>query len=192
VVPVIVLLPSSSLVPDGWHPYEANGHRPVWWDAPQAEPASPSPVKPSRRPAAVHVEEPDDALFGVRDVMAPAEAGQPAPAASKKATTSPSSLGSRVLASGRLASQRQFARRAPDDDRIARLIDGLDRAGRKATIGEAARIAGEPAVRMSGYLAQVARLLNVDGYPVIRTIDGGRTVELNTELLKQQFLGDKA
>ena len=37
VVPVIVLLPSSSLVPDGWHPYEANGHRPVWWDAPQAE-----------------------------------------------------------------------------------------------------------------------------------------------------------
>jgi hypothetical protein len=190
VVPVIVLLPSSSLVPDGWHPFEANGHRPVWWDAPQAEPASRSPVKPSRRPAAAHVEEPGDALFGVRDVMAPAEAGQSAPVASKKVMASPSSLGSQVVASGRLASQRQFARRAPDDDRIARLIDGLDRAGRKATIGEAARIAGEPAVRMSGYLAQVARLLNVDGYPVIRTIDDGRTVELNTELLKQQFLGN--
>ena len=63
---------------------------------------------------------------------------------------------------------------------IAALIDGLDKAGGKATIGEAARMAGEPAVRMSGYLAQVARLLNVDGYPVIRTIDDGRTVELNS------------
>ena len=95
-----------------------------------------------------------------------------------------------MIASGRLASQRQFARRVPDDDRIARLIDGLNQAGGKATIGEAARIAGEPAVRMSGYLAQVARLLNVDGYPVIRTVDDGRTVELNAELLRQQFLGD--
>ena len=188
VVPVIVLLPSSSLVPDGWHPYEANGHAPVWWDPPQAEPVPASPSKPARRKAAVHVKEPDDALFGVRDVMGSGAAGQPTPATVGKA--SPSSLGTRVIASGRLASQRKFARRAPDDNRIARLIDGLGQVGGKATIGEAARIAGEPAVRMSGYLAQVARLLNVDGYPVIRTIDDGRAVELNTELLRQQFLGD--
>ena len=133
--------------------------------------------------------EPDGALFGVRDVMPKADADQPAPPRRRRQRRPRSSLGSRVVASGRLASQRQFARRAPDDDRIARLIDGLDQAGGKATIGEAARIAGEPAVRMSGYLAQVARLLNVDGYPVIRTIDDGRTVELNTELLQQQFLG---
>ena len=113
---------------------------------------------------------------------------RPADPHSEEAAASPSSLGARVVASGRLASQRQFARRAPDDDRIAGLIDGLEQVGRRATIGEAARIAGEPAVRMSGYLAQVARLLNVDGYPVIRTIDDGRTVELNTELLRQQFL----
>ena len=187
VVPVIVLLPSSSLIPDGWHSYEANGHEPVWWEAPQAEPASPNPAKPARRPSAVHVDEPGGALFGLGEVMAPAD--QPVPATSKQVATSPQSLGARVIASGRLASQRQFARRAPDDDHIARLIDGLDQVGGKATIGEAARIAGEPAVRMSGYLAQVARLLNVDGYPVIRTIDDGRTVALNVELLKQQFWG---
>ena len=189
VVPVIVLLPSSSLIPDGWHSYEANGHAPIWWDPPSAAPASPSAAKPARRAATVRVEEPDDALFGIRDVMPSADAGQPEPATSEKPAALPS-LGARVVASGRLASQRQFARRAPDNDRIARLIDELDKVGGRATIGEAARAAGEPAVRMSGYLAQVARLLNVDGYPVIKTIDDGRTVELNTGLLKEQFLRD--
>ena len=52
----------------------------------------------------------------------------------------------------------------------------------------AAAATGEPPVRMSGYLAQVARLLNVDGYAVLRTTDDGRTVELNPALLRQQFL----
>jgi hypothetical protein len=180
-----VLLPSASLVPDSWHPYEANGHAPVWWDPPQAEPVSPSPARSARRKITVPAEKTDGALFGVRDVIAPTGTGQPSPALLP-------SLGAEVIASGRLASQRQFARRAPDDDRIARLIDGLAQVGGKATIGEAARIAGEPAVRMSGYLAQVARLLNVDGYPVLRAIDDGRAVELNAELLRQQFLGDSA
>ena len=188
VVPVIVLLPSASLVPDGWHAYDASGHAPVWWDPPQAIPVAPAPVKPARRRPQGRAKEPDGALFGVQDVMPSAASGQPTPPGETAAP--PASLGARVVASGRLASQRQFARRAPDDDRIARLIDGLEQVGRRATIGETARIVGEPAVRMSGYLAQVARLLNVDGYPVIRTVDDGRTVELNTELLRQQFVGD--
>lgn len=41
---------------------------------------------------------------------------------------------------------------------------------------------------MSGYLAQTIRLLNVDGYAVLQTKDDGRTVELNSELLRRQFL----
>jgi hypothetical protein len=41
---------------------------------------------------------------------------------------------------------------------------------------------------MSGYLAMLTRLLNVDGYPVLRTTDEGRTVTLNIPLLRQQFL----
>ena len=42
---------------------------------------------------------------------------------------------------------------------------------------------------MSGYLAHVARLLNVDGYPVLRIRDDHQTVELNIPLLREQFLG---
>ena len=88
-------------------------------------------------------------------------------------------------------SQRQFVRRAPDDASVAALIDGLARAGGRLSIAEAAAAAGEPAVRMSGYLAQVSRLLNVDGYAVLQTTDGGSMVELNIQLLRQQFLGNQ-
>jgi hypothetical protein len=97
-------------------------------------------------------------------------------------------LGGRVIASPRLSIQRQIVRRAPADASIAALLDALSKAGGRLTLTEAAAATGETPVRMSGYLAQVARLLNVDGYAVLRTIDEGRMVVLNTPLLQQQFL----
>ena len=81
-------------------------------------------------------------------------------------------------------------RRAPAEADVAALIDGLAQAGGRLTIAEAAAVAGEPAVRMSRYLAQVARLLNVDSYAVLRPPEADRTVELNMPLLRQQFLGE--
>lgn len=192
VVPVIVLLPSSSLLPQGWSGYDAVGHAPAWWDLPIASPqpaaahalvsTQSTPARRKRpRPAA-----PDDsaALFDVSEV---ATSGS-TPASPAPATTMPP-LGAQVVASSRMASQRQFVRRAPDDTRVAALIDGLAQAGSRLTVAETAAIVGESPVRMSGYLAQVTRLLNVDSYPVLGVTDGGRTVELNAALLRQQFLG---
>jgi hypothetical protein len=190
VVPVIVLLPSASLLPAGWADYDAAGHAPSWWDPPvsKAQPLSVPPVQSSasrrKRPPAA-VAEDASALFGVGELAEASQAGLPVPDES----SAPASLGTRIVASSRMADQRQLARRAPDNVRVAALIDGLVQAGGKVTLAEAAQMAGEPAVRMSGYLAQVTRLLNVDGYRVIRTTDGGRTVELNAQLLRQQFLG---
>ena len=183
VVPVITLLPSASLRPPDWSTYDAIGHAPAWWEAPATGASQPSPapdatmptVKPSSRkrlPAAGT--DGSAALFGVSEIM---------PAAA-------SSLGTQITASPRMVGQRQFVRRAPDDARVAALIDGLIQAGGRLTIAEAAAAAGEPPVRMSGYLAQVTRLLNVDGYAVLQATDGGRMVELNKQLLKQQFLGE--
>ena len=185
VVPVITLLPSASLLPVGWSDYDAAGHAPSWWDPPVSVtlPPAQSPVpRRNRQPTAV----PDNtgALFGIGEV---ADAGDGGLSASDK--PAPASLGAQVVASSRMADQRQFVRRAPDNDRVAALIDALEQAGGRVTVTEAARIVGEPAVRMSGYLSQVARLLNVDGYQVVATTDGGRTVELNTQLLRQQFIG---
>jgi hypothetical protein len=221
VVPVIALFPAASPVPVGWHTYDASGHAPSWWNPPSpgaatGDAASTVEDRPAwhlaqqpRRKSASRAAESDDAsaLFGIREVMPEAQAGPSAASPSRPGSqakgaaresrdqgsaSAAASLGARIIASARLAGQRQFARRAPDDDRVAILIDGLARAGGKVTVTEAARIADEPAVRMSGYLAQVARLLNVDGYRVIGVTDEGRTVELNIGLLRQQFLAEDA
>jgi hypothetical protein len=193
VVPVIVLLPSSSQLPAGWSAYDAVGHAPAWWDpqvsAPQAQIPAQSLAQPRPARRKVPTQAPDDgeALFGVSDVMGSA----PASAAASAPSTTATSLGAQVVASSRMASQRQFVRRAPEDVSVAALIDGLVQAGGRLTLTETASSAGEASVRMSGYLAQVVRLLNVDSYPVLGTTDGGRTVELNVQLLRQQFLGQQ-
>jgi hypothetical protein len=185
VVPVITLLPSASVLPPGWSAYDAAGHAPLWWHSPVATtvaaPTAPSPrraASPVRRKGQTAADRDDDsALFDVREFVS-AETASDTP-----------SLGAQIVASPRLASQREFVRRAPDDASVAALIDGLAQAGRKANVAEAADMVGEPPVRMSGYLAHVARLLNVDGYPVLRIRDDHQTVELNVPLLKEQFLG---
>ncbi len=190
VVPVVILLPSDGLLPPGWYAYDAAGHAPAWWDAPTSRAARPSVPGPAllpgqgakapqarrRRPAAVA---PDgDALFDVT------EAG-PAPRPQPQA---PLTLGGQVVASPRMASQRQVVPRAPAEADVAALIDALARAGGRLTLAEAAAVTGQPAVRMSRYLAQVARLLNVDSYAVLNHSEADRIVELSLPLLRQQFL----
>jgi hypothetical protein len=208
VVPVLVLLPSAALVPKGWQIFDPPGHAPPWWDTPLPESVMSETQEPTaeaghrvahtqrpksqRRAKAGHDQAWPDALFEVGEVAPSAVARDPVPAVDSGGSSSQAStaLGGQVAASALLAAQRKFARRAPGDAQVAALIDGLAQAGGKVPVAVAAQIAGEPVFRMSGYLAQVARLLNVDGYRVIGDTDGGRTVELNIELLRQQFLGD--
>ncbi|MGH3194189.1 MAG: hypothetical protein ACRDOL_44395, partial [Streptosporangiaceae bacterium] len=142
--------------------------------APAADPGR--PARPRRKAAPAVAE--GNALFEIID----AERAVVLPSGT------PATLGARVATSSRMADQRRLVRRAPAGESIAALLDGLAQAGGRLTIAEAAALAGEPPVRMSGYLAQVIRLLNVDGYAVLQAKDDGRMVELNQELLRQQFL----
>ncbi len=112
------------------------------------------------------------------------------PASAAPGPAAAATLGVQVAASARMVAQRQFVRRAPGDASIAALIDALVRAGGRLTVTEVAAATGESPVRMSGYLAQAVRLLNVDSYPVLQLKDGGRMAELNEPLLRQQFLAD--
>lgn len=89
-----------------------------------------------------------------------------------------------------MASQRLAIPRAPAEAEVTVLIDALVQAGGRLTITEAAAVTGQPAVRMSRYLAQVARLLNVDSYAVLNHSEADRLVELSLPLLRQQFLGE--
>jgi hypothetical protein len=166
VIPVLVFVPSQAQPPKDWVVYDTPSlHEPPWWNA--AVESEPPPAKaPSRPPAQ------DAALFTEADV-APDGDG----------------LGHRIVGSAVFEGRRMFVRKAPDDTAIAALIDGLAGAGGKLPMAAVAKIVGQPAFRMPGYLAQVSRLLNVDAYPVIGEADGGRTVELNVGLLREQFLG---
>jgi hypothetical protein len=183
VIPVITLLPSDTLLPAGWSLYDAVGHAPAWWNAPpvrEPQPSAAPPQQARRKPAAASARRPAAGeaatLFGADEVTSAA-----APRAS---------LGTQVVASPRMTAQRQFVRRAPGDAGVAALIDALAVAGGRLTVTEVAAVTAEPPVRMSGYLAQVTRLLNVDGYPVLQLRDGGKMVELNEALLRQQFPAD--
>jgi hypothetical protein len=205
IVPAITLVPSAGLLPPGWHAYDAAGHAPAWWDVPASRAAQPSvagpagesakPAPPRRKRAAAA---PDgDALFDVTDVVpglvgAGEETGPAGTPASPVRSQAPAAatLGGRVAASHRMASQRQAIPRAPDEADVAVLIDALAAVGGRLSLTEAAAVTGQPAVRMSRYLSQVARLLNVDSYAVLNHSEADRLVELNLPLLRQQFLGE--
>lgn len=200
VIPVITLLPSESLLPSGWWVYDHHSHAPAWWNAPTRTTfPSAEPRQEIRPPAArrKRAEVPSGtALFDVAEVGTgesatgmSTSAGTTTQGHGVSAPASAASLGARAAASARMTAQRQFVRRAPDSASVARLIDALAQSGGRLNATEAAAAVGESPVRMSGYLAHVARLLNVDGYAVLQTRDDGRTVELNSELLRQQFLG---
>jgi PglZ domain len=171
VIPALVFIPSESPVPRGWHVLNPVWHPPTWWSS-----ALPGSI------TAEAAEPAEDALFGVGEMLP----GRPAASA-----PSVPALGSQVTGSALFAAQRRLARRPPEAGQVATLIDRLAEAGGKIPFTVAAEAAGEPPFRMSGYLAQVARLLNVDGYAVIGVTDQGRTVELNIELLRQQFLTEQ-
>lgn len=188
VVPVLAFVPSRDRVPRGWpRPYDPGRMVPDWWEAladtrarAAQAPAAGQPAAPAERPRRRGPAPQDETLFG--------RAEPPAAAAPPESAAAPAGLGARVTGSPLLEAQRTYVRKAPPDTEIAALVDGLERAGGKLPVSAAAGIVGQPAVRMSGYLAQASRLLNVDGYQVLEVADGGRTVVLNTALLREQFL----
>lgn len=178
-IPVMVFVPSRACIPTGWaRPFEQL-HAPDWWHGPLQRPPhrQPEPVASvqqhrPRRPQQPSGQPPAEGLF---------DATEAAPAAGP-------SLGQRVVGSAMYAQQREFLRKAPPDTQVAALIDGLAEAGGKLPVSAAAGIIGQPAVRIRGHLAMMSRLLNVDGYRVLTTVDDGGTVELNVGLLEQQLL----
>jgi hypothetical protein len=89
-------------------------------------------------------------------------------------------LGSDVL-TDRLARMRRGAMPA---DRLRLLLVALDSRGGAATRTAVARALDIPEARVASHVAAAQRVLNIDGYEVLR-IDGD-TVRLNAALLKTQ------
>jgi hypothetical protein len=191
-VPVLVFVPLLDLVPKGWTVLPPEKAAPQWWNPATApETAAPAPErpreKPSDKPRRRGGKQPEpqagEALFPVSEA---ALATGPAVAAEAPAT-----LGERVTRSPLYAGQKKYLRKAPEARQVAAVVNALAEAGGKlspAAVSAAATAAGGRAPRNAEmFITALQRLLNIEGYPVLELTDSGRTVELNTELLGEQF-----
>ncbi|WP_285664605.1 BREX-2 system phosphatase PglZ [Actinorhabdospora filicis] len=164
-IPVLVYLPVGMSVPADWDTLTpSSNHEPQWWGRLPAAMAEQAPA--GRRPVQ------DETLFGPETLPAAADG-----------------LGARVVGTAQFTTMLKFGRTKLDGDKVAALIDGLDEAGGRLPIARAAEITGLPLFRIDGYISQLSRILNLDGYQVLTRIDGGRTLELDRDLLAEQFLG---
>lgn len=168
VTPVLVLTPDLAAAVEGWE--EAPLDEPAWWVGDRAEPAPTlaEPERPQPEP------EPGEQLILDR----PREVA-PAPSGGWIQT---------LLSSETFASQRAAAGRAPlSDERVALLLATLDSHGGRLLRDALGRACGIAPLRLTGQLAALRQLLNVDGYPVLEVDEATGDVRLDRELLTLQF-----
>ncbi len=164
VVPVAVLLPSGVELPKGWE--LAPIQEPVWWSAAATVPVP--PAVPSGRPS---LRSAAPSLFDEIEGTQSAESG----------------LGAAVIASPTFKAQARLAGRVTiADQSIALLVDALASAsGSRLQAATAAVVLQVPPSRLRGAVATIQRLLNVEGYAVLRT--EGMELLLDVPLLREQF-----
>lgn len=103
--------------------------------------------------------------------------------------TASGGLGASLVATAVYAQQRRLAGRVSvTDAMMASLIDALAGApNRRLTAGQAAMALGLQASRAQLALGQVAKLINVEGYPVVSTDPATGAVVLDPQVLAEQY-----
>jgi hypothetical protein len=188
-VPVALLV--AGAIPEGVSLHLAPPQEPAWWIDPVAPTATavPPAAVPKRRPAADYRKRPQDTaptLFDEPDAgPAPAEPAQEAQSQEAPRSLVPAA----VLKSASYAAQKKIAGRVSvTDDQIRGLLDALVAApGHRLVPAQAAAALTVSPVMLRGAILHVQRLLNVEGYPVLRIDADGGTVVLDAALLREQF-----
>jgi hypothetical protein len=193
VVPVAVLVPGA--VPDHAQLHLAPPQEPAWWIDPIV-PIAPLPAtaSPAPRPAADlrrRSHEVTATLFDEPDenpALPPSIEATPAEATQIEATAA-SPVSAAVLKSAAYAAQKKVAGRVSvTDEQIRGLLDGLLAApGQRLVPALAATALAVSPVTLRGAVLHAQRLLNVEGYPVLRVDADGATVILDEVLLREQF-----
>ncbi len=97
--------------------------------------------------------------------------------------------GAALLACATYRAQKSLVGRlGVTDEAISRLVDALASApDRRLAASRVASLLGVPANRVSMVMSQVAKLLNVEGYPVVSTDPATRAITLDAGLLAEQY-----
>lgn len=168
----LAVLTLSGDVPAGWR--EAAPWSPEWWSAP----ASPEVVKP---PAPVR--KPKPAKRGDQLLLVP----PPAPPPEPPSMPVPAWVG-KVLGSAAFLEQLQRnARLGLDAERARRFLEALAERGGTLPFDALARRLDLPAVRLTGLVAAMRRVLNLDGYSTLTLDEASKTVIVNTDLVRSLF-----
>ena len=171
VVPVAVLAPST-LVHDL---AAAPVAEPAWWDVSVA--AVTGAVGPVVSPT------------GSATDAAPPPVAQPDLFTGTPEPTASTAVGAALVASRTFADQKKLVGRlAVTDDAVARLLDALAAApDRRLAASRVATVVGVPVNRVPQVMSQIAKLLNVEGYPVVATDPATQAVTLDAALLAEQY-----
>lgn len=166
VVPLAILSDARADTPEGWS--EVPPFQPDWWQIDTPERVRPPVAKPKPEKVVAGLE-----LFEQ---------------ASGTAVAGLNPWIDALLRSPTYKEQTKLAvRGAPADDLMIKLLNGLDTRGGTAVRQALAQDLGMPPLRVDGLILNVSRILNVDGYEVIRFDRGSDTVTLNLGLLRAQF-----
>ena len=170
IVPIAVV--TAGVQVSGW--LERAPVYPRWWEEPVSAPPIAVPAPVVKPPVSAHKGR-KTPLF---DEVEPA--ATPAPAA-------PSWI-DLLFRAEVFASQKRLAGRvAPPDEQFKGLLSALDERGGKLTRTALAHRLGLPLVRVASFMAAARRVLNVEGYAVVRFDEASDTIELNRDLLIAQF-----
>ncbi|MFJ6769405.1 BREX-2 system phosphatase PglZ [Kitasatospora sp. NPDC091257] len=187
-IPVLALLPFGAAPPKGWR--ELGSPEPTWWAlTPGVPPPEPVPVVVPKKPAkATRPPKPaapgHEALFEV--TIEPA--AEDADALLTPTLVSPQdALVSRLLGSQTFQDQVDLLARKPDLVKVEKALRALLDAGGTLPVTALAQRIGELAVRADGFAAVLRQLLNYDSIQVLETLPDGRTLRLDTDLLRIQF-----
>lgn len=191
-VPLVVL--AHGVEPRGWVP--ATPQAPAWWNEARrpAEVARPAPGGRRGRRGAGHVQPSpvEDEL--ARTVPTPAEDEQgllpidlPATRPARAPLTD-DALADALVASEVFAVQhRRAGRGALSPERVRAVVAALLANGGRAHRDTVASLLGVPASSFLPTFRALSRLLNVEGYPTVVLDPDGVTVQLDRDLLVEQF-----
>jgi hypothetical protein len=184
-IPLLAFLPLGAAPPKNWRALPVQ--RPAWWalEPPTAVPAlidGPASTTPTARPTR------RKATTKPMDGQAVLDMPEAEIHAKPQAAAAPGDRLVEELFATELfdVRHRGTPRRVPAE-KIRTAVAALADIGGVLPLPVLAERIGEPAIRAAGFAATLGQILNVDNYPVLEVIDGGRNVRLNLALLREQF-----